>query len=108
MRPGFSRDIGVAALPLAAAITLASGCGPAGESSHESASTLAYCCDSQAFSPAVDVDAKFLVFLPLMSGVNTGAQVGMRAVHRRVRGLRSPDRVTPTLALRHLWLEEAP
>ncbi|HUP20929.1 MAG TPA: hypothetical protein VM778_13405, partial [Gemmatimonadota bacterium] len=33
-------------------------------------------------------------------------QVGMRAAHRRVRGLRSPDRVSEILSLRHLWLED--
>lgn len=33
-------------------------------------------------------------------------RVTMRAAHRRVRGLRSPDRVNPILALRHIWLEE--
>lgn len=41
--------------------------------------TLAYCCDSQVFSPAMDVDAKFLVFLPLMGGVEIGEQEGVLA-----------------------------
>jgi peptide/nickel transport system substrate-binding protein len=33
-------------------------------------------------------------------------QVGMRATHRRVRGLRSPDRVSEIMSLRHFWLQE--
>ncbi|MEX2526561.1 MAG: ABC transporter substrate-binding protein [Gemmatimonadota bacterium] len=72
----------VAHAPLVCAVSL--GCGVDGDGARgrppaSATLTTAYCCDSQAFSPAMDVDAKFLVFLPLMSGVQLDEQEGILA-----------------------------
>lgn len=69
--------LGAPAVVVLVALTL--GCGMAGDARREAAQTsstltVAYCCDSQVFSPAMDVDAKFLLFLPLIGGVEMGEQ----------------------------------
>ncbi len=98
-----------ATVALVAALVL--GCGPDGNADRrriDSASTLtlAYCCDSEAFSPAMDVDAKFLVFLPLMGGVEVGEEEGMLAERWEV----SEDHRTFTFHLRPglRWQDGAP
>jgi hypothetical protein len=78
------------------------GCGQGRDGSEQPASTVAvaFCCAAEALNPSMELRAKFLLFLPLLtedeSGNPLGAHRGLRAEvcvtlvgHRRIVTLRS-------------------
>ncbi|MGI9077096.1 MAG: hypothetical protein ACR2G6_07150 [Gemmatimonadaceae bacterium] len=75
-----SRRVFVVVATLVAFTMLLGACAPEERASDAGSTiTVAYCCGKEALNPAHDMDAKFLVFLPLLTRSPRGELQGRLA-----------------------------